>query len=64
MDVVDSPGQKHSWFLDQLRMLQVPHGAGMEAMRIEVKPTYRTTSFCFWGLFVDLASQYITFDNV
>lgn len=28
--------QKHSWFLDQLQLLQVPHGAGMEAMRIEV----------------------------
>ncbi|CAN0188052.1 unnamed protein product [Pylaiella littoralis] len=28
--------QKHSWFLDQLKLLQVPHGAGMEAMRIEV----------------------------
>lgn len=42
-----SRGQKHSWFLDQLRMLQVPHGAGMEAMRIEVKTTYRTTSFYF-----------------
>lgn len=28
--------QKHSWFLDQLRLLQAPHGAGMEAMRIEV----------------------------
>ncbi|CAB1116618.1 unnamed protein product [Ectocarpus sp. CCAP 1310/34] len=28
--------QKHSWFLDQLKLLQVPHGGGMEAMRIEV----------------------------
>lgn len=46
MDVVDSPpAQKHSWFLDQLRMLQVPHGAGMEAMRIEVKTAFCTTSF-------------------
>jgi hypothetical protein len=28
---------KHIWFLDQLEMLQVPYGAGSEAMRIEVR---------------------------
>ncbi|CAM9207238.1 unnamed protein product [Chrysoparadoxa australica] len=28
--------QKHVWLLDQLRLLQVPYGGGMEAMRIEV----------------------------
>ena len=33
--------QKHSWFLDQLKLLQVPHGAGMEAMRIEVRKVRR-----------------------
>lgn len=37
-DVAAKPfWQKHSWFLDQLKLLQVPHGAGMEAMRIEVR---------------------------
>ncbi|CAM9483914.1 unnamed protein product [Phaeothamnion confervicola] len=28
--------QKHVWLLDQLSILQVPHGAGLEAMKIEV----------------------------
>ncbi|KAG5191938.1 E3 ubiquitin-protein ligase NEDD4 [Tribonema minus] len=29
--------QKHVWLLEQLRVLQLPHGAGLEAMRIEVR---------------------------